>query len=161
MSHYLFLTSCVGEAEFQRQAGVLQVKRKGWERTGAGRLWQRVGADTEAHKDQSLQETKWLGLAGMGLYPRMAGDELKQTLAGASTKMTLDGKVQFQETATRWWSEPACDSLMLVRFEEAKSQTRTRSLFRQTDRQTQLRASFKKAKKSPTRLNCCCSFSLA
>ena len=101
--------SCVGEAEFQRQAGVLQVKRKGWERTGAG--GQRVGADTEAHKDRSLQETKWLGLAGMGLYPRMAGDELKQMLAGASTKMTSDGKVQFQETATRWCSEPACDSI--------------------------------------------------
>lgn len=30
MSHYLFLMSCVGEAEFQRQAGALQVKRKGW-----------------------------------------------------------------------------------------------------------------------------------
>ena len=110
-------------------------KRKGWERTEAGGLWQRVGADTEAHKDWSLQETKWLGLAGRGLYPRMAGDELKQTLAGASTKMKSGGKVQFQGTATRWCSELACDS-MLARFEEAKSQTQPLSLFRQTDRQS-------------------------
>ena len=127
--------SCVGEAEFQRQAGVLQVKRKGWERTGAGGLWQRVGADTEAHKDRSLQETKWFGLAGMGLYPRMAGDELKQMLAGASTKMTSDGKVQFQETATRWCSEPACDSINASEIwggQEPDSD----SLPVQTDRQT-------------------------
>lgn len=63
------------------------MKRKGWERTGAGGLRQRVGADIEAHKDWSLQETKRLGQAGRGLYPRMASDELKQTLVGASTKM--------------------------------------------------------------------------
>lgn len=77
--HTIFSSWAVWEElNFKGQAGVLQVKRKGWERTGAGGLWQRVGADTEAHKDWSLQETKWLGRAGRGLYPWMASDELKR-----------------------------------------------------------------------------------
>lgn len=132
--HTIFSSWVVWEKlNFKRQAGALQVKRKGWERTGAGGLWQRVGADIEAHKDWSLQETEWLGLAGRGLYPRMAGDELKQTLAGASTKMKSGGKVQFQGTATRWCSEPACDSLC---WRDLKRQRAKLGLSPFSDRQT-------------------------